>query len=41
MRLFISPKTVEANLARVDRKLEIGRRAELATALSAHTEAHK
>ena len=32
--LFISPKTVEANLARIYRKLDIGRRAELATALS-------
>jgi DNA-binding CsgD family transcriptional regulator len=33
--LFISPKTVEANLARIYRKLDIGRRAELAAALSA------
>ena len=32
--LFISPKTVEANLARIYRKLDIGRRAELATALA-------
>ena len=32
--LFISPKTVEANLARVYRKLAIGRRVELAAALS-------
>ena len=37
--LFISPKTVEANLARVYRKLDIGRRAELGAALSAVTEA--
>ena len=35
--LFISPKTVEANLARIYRKLDIGRRAELSTALSALT----
>ena len=35
--LFISPKTVEANLARVYRKLDIGRRTELAAALGAHT----
>ena len=33
--LFISPKTVEANLARVYRKLAIERRVELATALEA------
>ena len=32
--LFISPKTVEANLARVYRKLDIGRRTELAAALA-------
>lgn len=32
--LFISPKTVEANLTRVYRKLEIGGRAELATWLA-------
>ena len=31
--LFISPKTVEANLARIYRKLAIGRRVELAAAL--------
>jgi DNA-binding CsgD family transcriptional regulator len=37
--LFISPKTVEANLARIYRKLDIGRRAELSAALSAHTAA--
>jgi DNA-binding NarL/FixJ family response regulator len=35
--LFISPKTVEANLARVYRKLAIGRRVELAAALAART----
>ena len=34
--LFISPKTVEANLARVYRKLDIGRRTELAAALVGH-----
>jgi DNA-binding CsgD family transcriptional regulator/tetratricopeptide (TPR) repeat protein len=34
-RLFISPKTVEANLARVYRKLGIRSRAELATKLAA------
>lgn len=33
--LFISPKTVEANLARAYRKLAIGRRVELAAALQA------
>lgn len=33
--LYISPKTVEANLARAYRKLGISRRAELATALTA------
>ncbi|HZZ96832.1 MAG TPA: LuxR family transcriptional regulator [Jatrophihabitantaceae bacterium] len=38
--LFISPKTVEANLARIYRKLDIGRRAELRAALSAVTSAH-
>jgi DNA-binding CsgD family transcriptional regulator len=38
--LFISPKTVEANLARIYRKLDIGRRAELAGALSALDSAH-
>jgi DNA-binding CsgD family transcriptional regulator len=37
--LFISPKTVEANLARIYRKLDIGRRAELASALAAQSDA--
>ncbi len=36
--LFISPKTVEANLARIYRKLAIARRVELATALQARAE---
>lgn len=36
--LFISPKTVEANLARIYRKLAIGRRAELALALDARSD---
>ncbi len=35
--LFISPKTVEANLARVYRKLDIGRRTELSAALAGRT----
>ena len=35
--LFISPKTVEANLARIYRKLAIGRRVELAAALQARS----
>ncbi|WP_375503627.1 AAA family ATPase [uncultured Jatrophihabitans sp.] len=37
--LFISPKTVEANLARTYRKLAIGRRVELAAALRARAHA--
>lgn len=37
--LFISPKTVEANLARVYRKLAIGRRVEVAAALGARVPA--
>ncbi len=37
--LFISPKTVEANLARTYRKLAIGRRVELAAALRARAQA--
>jgi len=36
-RLFISPKTVEANLARVYRKLGIGTRAELGAAMAARS----
>ena len=33
-RLYVSPKTVEANLARADRKLGIGTRAQLSAALA-------
>ncbi|WP_213456913.1 helix-turn-helix transcriptional regulator [Rhizomonospora bruguierae] len=38
--LFVSPKTVEANLSRVYRKLGISRRAELAAALAARSPRH-
>lgn len=38
--LFVSPKTVEANLARAYRKLSVHRRAELARALEAREQAH-
>jgi DNA-binding NarL/FixJ family response regulator len=36
--LFISPKTVEANLARVYRKLGIRSRAELGARMADHSE---
>jgi DNA-binding CsgD family transcriptional regulator len=34
-QLFVSPKTVEANLARAYRKLDVGSRAELGARLAA------